>query len=452
MVQKIFNLSESSNRTQTHVITIPGLKSISSVSTNTGTATVKKVEGDKITIEVGGGTYSRRVQTGGSYTPADSKEVKEIGYTSVNENIRSISYNKDGYRGTLRVAEIVPPYHNMDAASNPSKSFPYYYTGTVTRSASDTRTYTYYYQYNITVNYIDNSSPIISGRDSNLGDKNTSFIITYSVDDEDVEDKLTIKEKINGKVIRIINNAPRNEQFSIEITEEMLYSYDLYTTNTIEIEVSDGQGHVVYRRYTFKRTNTAPKISGQDEDLGEKTEGFKIAFSATDQESDTMSAKVYLNDKLIKTYEVIDPNKNYTYTLGKLEFVQLNNTDVHKIRIEVQDHNNATAIRNYTFTRKLDRIMYFFKKETDAMATQILISPTWHIATGAEAKVLVCNNAFDVNPKWEDATEQVLLERHFNFTNKEKKADEWGVGVQIIINKGAATGLSYLAGFGGAYK
>ncbi|CAK7080768.1 hypothetical protein [Tissierella sp.] len=297
-----------------------------------------------------------------------------------------------------------------------------------------------------------NTPPTISGQDSNLGDRNTDFTVTYSVNDTDAADNLTVKEKINGVTIKTLNNAPRNQEFTIEITEEMLYSYDLHATNTIEIEVNDGQGNVVYRRYTFKRTNTAPKISGADADLGEKIEGFDITFSATDQENDTMSAKVYLNDRLVKTYEVIEPNQEYIYSLSKLDFVQLNNTDVHKIRIEVQDHNNATAIRNYTFTRKLNRIMYAFQKETDIMATQILISPTWHIAAGAIAQVLVCNNAFDEIPTWENATEQVLLERHFNFINKEKTDEKWGIGVQIIINKGTATELSYLAGFGGAYK
>lgn len=297
-----------------------------------------------------------------------------------------------------------------------------------------------------------NSSPAISGQDENLGDKNTGFTISYSVNDADVEDKLTVKEKINGVTIRTLNNAPRNENLSIEITEEMLFSYNLHTTNTIEIEVSDGQGHVVYRRYTFKRTNTAPKISGQDADLGGKTEGFDITFSATDQENDRMVAKIYLNDKLVQTYETLISGQEYTYSLSKLEFVQLGNTAEHKVRIEVQDHNNATAIRNYTFTRKIDRIMYAFKKETDIMAKQILISPTWFVAEGAIAKVLVCNNALDAKPTWEDATEQLLLERHFNFTNTAKISTKWGIGVQITIKRGTAKELSYLAGFGGAYK
>lgn len=297
-----------------------------------------------------------------------------------------------------------------------------------------------------------NSPPAISGADADLGDKNTGFTVSYSVNDVDSADKLTVSEKINGQTIKTINNAPRNSQFIIEITEEQLYKFDLLTTNTIEIEVSDGQGNVVYRRYKFKRTNTAPKISGQDENLGKKTEGFNITFSATDQENDKMSAKIFINDKLVKTYESVVSGREYIYFISKLEFVQLNNIDIHKIRIEVQDHNNATSLRNYTFTRKLDRVMYMFKKETDIMATQILVSPTWKVAKGAVGKILVCNNAFDDVPTWEDATEQILLERHFNFTNKIKTANKWGVGVQITINKGTATELSYLAGFGGAFK
>lgn len=505
MAQKVFNLPESTSRTQTYNITVPGLKEIENISVNTGTVSIEKVEGEEVTIRLASGSYSRRVKTGGSaadskwvtnqpsasynsggysgtltkytysgsYTPKDSKEatatreISGLDRWSGNDPGDTYSYSSGGYSGTL--------YTYKAEGSGKMSTLPdgtqlegriIYYKGTVTKPASDTRVYRYegtvtkpdtrtyqnYYRYNVTVNYIDNSPPTVSGQDANLGDKNTGFTVSYSVNDTDLTDTLTVKEKINGVTIRTLNNAPKNQEFTIAITEEMLYSYDLYTTNTIEIEVSDGQGHAVYRRYTFKRTNTAPKISGQDANLGEKTEGVDITFSATDQENDAMSAKVYLNDKLVKTYEVIEPNQEYTYTLPKLDFVQLNNTDVHKIRVEVQDHNNATALRNYTFTRSLTRVLYAFEKETDIMATQILISPTWGIAEGAEPKVLVCNNLFDEIPTWEDATEQVLLERHFNFTNTAKTGATWGIGVQIIINKGTATELSYLAGFGGAYK
>lgn len=293
-----------------------------------------------------------------------------------------------------------------------------------------------------------NKAPTISGTDTDLGSKNDAFNITYSVDDIDSDDKLKVVEKINGTTIKTLANAPRNELFYIDITEEMLFGYELGVTNTIEISVTDDKNNTAYRRYTFKRTNTPPVISGSDTDLGEKTEGFDVTFSATDHENDDMSARIYLNDRLLKNYEDLVSAQEYTYSIEKLDFVQLGNTAPHKIRIEVKDINGATSIRNYTFTRTVGRVMYRFKKETDVKSDEILVTPTWHVAEGAEGIIKVCNNAWDNTPTWE---EYILGEKHI-FTNDVKTATKWGVGVEIVINKGTATEISWSSGFGGGYR
>lgn len=294
-----------------------------------------------------------------------------------------------------------------------------------------------------------NAAPIISGVDGSIGDKNEGFTVVYQVHDPD-GDNVTITEKLNGNTIKNLSNAPQNEDIIMEISSETLYELPLNEVNTIEIRADDGKGGISYRRYTFRRTNSAPVISGSDQDLGEKTEPFTVSFSATDIEGSQMTAKIFLDDKLKETYPII-AGQTYDYTMEKLDWLQLDSTK-HNIRIEVTDDDGATAIRNYTFTRVVTRLMHLFAKETDDMCTQVLVTPTYKLAEGAIFKVLVCNNVFDDEPTWEDATDQVLIGRHHNFLNETKTANKWGVGIQVIIERGTATEKSYLSGYGGAFK
>ncbi|MBA4535547.1 hypothetical protein H1196_23755, partial [Brevibacillus halotolerans] len=91
---------ELSYSSQTHTLTIPGLKSIKSVTVNTGTVSYK-VSGNTVTFSFGGGSYTRWIQTGGSYTPSQSKEVTTSQTSSSNSFPGSISYNSGGFSGTL---------------------------------------------------------------------------------------------------------------------------------------------------------------------------------------------------------------------------------------------------------------------------------------------------------------------------------------------------------------
>ncbi len=63
---------ESTSRTQTQTWKIPNLKSVVSVSVDTGTVSYT-LSGDTLTLTLSGGSPSRQVQTGGS--PAGSKQI-----------------------------------------------------------------------------------------------------------------------------------------------------------------------------------------------------------------------------------------------------------------------------------------------------------------------------------------------------------------------------------------
>lgn len=296
-----------------------------------------------------------------------------------------------------------------------------------------------------------NSAPTISGSDTNLGDKNVGFTYNYTVDDAD-GDEVTVVEKLNDEVLRTVNNAPKGEQLSASITSEKLYALGLNTVNNLVISASDGQGGTTYRRLTFKRTNSAPAISGQDEDLGQQTGSFAEKYTVTDVEGDNVVVTEFIDDKQIRSYQA---------TLGQEETIELSRENwltltngAHQLRVEAVDGNFATSVRVWNFSKKETVIAFQFAKpeETDARATKILITPTWHIE-GSVAKVEACNNAFDDSPAWEDITAQVTINRVYNFLNESKTAEKWGVNVRFTItkNEGYEEEVS-ISGFGGAYE
>ena len=296
-----------------------------------------------------------------------------------------------------------------------------------------------------------NSAPTISGTDTNLGDKNIGFTYNYTVNDAD-GDAVTVVEMLNDETLRTINNAPKGEQLSVSITSEKLYALGLNTVNNLVITATDGQGGTTYRRLTFKRTNSAPAISGQDEDLGQQTGSFAEKYTVTDVEGDNVVVTEFVDDKQIRSYQAT-LGQEETIELSRENWLVLANGD-HQLRVEAVDGNFATSVRVWNFSKKETVIAFQFAQpeETDARATKILITPTWHIE-GSVAKVEACNNAFDDSPAWEDITAQVAINRVYNFLNESKTAEKWGVNVRFTItkNEGYEEEVS-ISGFGGAYK
>ena len=296
-----------------------------------------------------------------------------------------------------------------------------------------------------------NAAPTISGVDANLGDKNLAFAYEYTVDDAD-GDTLTVKEELNNTELRTINNAPRGEKLSISITAEQLYNLGLNTVNTLKITVTDGKGGTAYRRITFKRTNSAPSISGQDTDLGLQTGSFAEEYTVTDVEGDNVVVTEFVDDKQIRSYQA---------TLGQTETIELSREEwlilangAHQLRVEAVDGNFATSVRVWNFSKneKVIEFQLAAPEETDERASKILITPTWK-TEGATVLVEACNNAFDAVPTWEDITAMVVLNRVYNFTNTAKTADKWGVNVRFKLTKNDGyDGEISVSGFGGAYE
>jgi len=244
---------------------------------------------------------------------------------------------------------------------------------------------------------------------------------------------LTVTEKINGSIIRTLNNAPRNEELTILITNEQLYSLPLNSSNTITIEAKDPNGGVAYRTFTFRRTNTAPSISGTDDELGVIMAPFSREYVVTDVENDTVVVKELIDNKVVRTY-VPELGATNKFEMPIEEWHKLTNGN-HIVKIEATDTNGATSVRIFQFERKEDKIKFTLKNpfETDIKATKVLVTPSWVLPEGSIPKIEACNNAYDDVPTWEDITSQVTQGRHYNFLNEAKSADKWGINIRVTV-------------------
>jgi len=373
MAQKIFNLPESTSRTQTHVLTVPNLKEITSIKVDTGTVTIEKIEGDKVTIKVSGGSYSRREQTGGSYIPADSKYIDGItrGYASESDIPSTISYNSDGYSGTLYLGtgDYAPVYSPQVYGKD--KPWVAWFYGTVTRPASDTRTWRYYYQYNVTVNYIDNAIPTITldTTDNRTLYENDTLTISGNAKDEDVGNVVTVKYNINGGTTRAIATAI-SDGSNIPFNKTLIFKQNkLYDGGTaVTGDLAEGAQHTL-------------KVWAEDDQGGKSKEQIRVFYVVPNRPAiltiNPFSPREDLidTDRITINGSISDPDNNtvkvsykiangsfkevYNGTGGDFQFqVQLSELveGTNTLTIQAEDSYGAKSVKTLEVTKEKNEV------------------------------------------------------------------------------------------------
>lgn len=199
--------------------------------------------------------------------------------------------------------------------------------------------------------------------------------------------------------------------------------------------------------------NTVPTISGSDGSLGTKAAPFTQNYTVTDPDA---GASVTVVEKIDGT-----TLRTYTPTLGATNtFSVTGNTwlkltnGAHTLTITATDNFGGVATRTYTFTKNMTSfsIQPTVPFEAAEMPTRIAISVSRSIPGGADFEVLVCNNANDASPTWEDATSAVEGGLVHVFTNTTKTAANWAVGIQVNVSRGTGSGACYVSGIGGNFE
>lgn len=105
----------------------------------------------------------------------------------------------------------------------------------------------------------NNTAPTITTSSSdNLGTKSSGFTVSYSVDDEDAVDTLTVTEKLDGTTKRTYT-ATRKATNSFAVTGEYFQKIT-NGSHTLTVTVTDGKATVT-KTFTFTKAVTAASIT-----------------------------------------------------------------------------------------------------------------------------------------------------------------------------------------------
>lgn len=100
---------------------------------------------------------------------------------------------------------------------------------------------------------IHNVDPTVSGSDTDLGVVTTPPSVSYSVNDADTEDELTVIEKLDDVEIRTIEDATRNQTYTFGLTAAQFASLKS-GQHVMTVTVIDTLGNSATRTTKFTRT------------------------------------------------------------------------------------------------------------------------------------------------------------------------------------------------------
>ncbi len=126
----------------------------------------------------------------------------------------------------------------------------------------------------------------------------------------------------------------------------------------------------------------------------------------------------------------------------------------HTMTIVATDSFGNSATRTYTFTKSVNSfsIVNSIPYDSDARPTRIKITVTRSIPAESSFAVYVCNNGYDANPTWEDATSSVTGGLVHIFENETKTAGAWGVLVKVVVDRLDGEGACYVSQIGGNFE
>ena len=112
-----------------------------------------------------------------------------------------------------------------------------------------------------------------------------------------------------------------------------------------------GAGGYYGFRACFVVLNSAPLISGNDENLGDKKSPITITYQVSDVDGDEVSIEERLNSTVLRTIDPADQGVDYTIELTTEQWNNLELNTTHTISIKATDEKGNVSIRTYTFKK-----------------------------------------------------------------------------------------------------
>lgn len=324
-----------------------------------------------------------------------------------------------------------------------------------------------------------NKKPVVTltTLDNQTLTENATLSVAGSALDQDVDNAVTIKYRINGGTIRNIASGVSDGSTPLSFARDLRYSgkrmwdgavdvagADLAenTDHTLAVWAEDdkgGKSAEVTRKFRVV-WNRPPTISGQNSDLGTLTERPTVTYSAADPEGNSFTFTEYLNGQQVRSFAGTDGQQN-TFELTHDAWIKLDLDVQHQLKIVATDSAGISSERVYTFTRTETHLEFMLDYNNpdvaafftvDGMPERILFTLERYLPPDSEIEsLLVTNNYLDATPTWEDACNAVIGGRGYIFTNKTKTAADWAICVWVTLAKGSATQRVHVYGYGGAF-
>jgi hypothetical protein len=262
--------AESTARTQTQSLTIPKLKSVKSVTVNTGTVTYS-VSDQTITFQLQNGSVSRTVQTGGSYTPADSKTVTESRTSSSNNLPSSIPYNSGGYSGTLYGQGITQTVISGSAGGSKTVTETRTYEASVFEAGNWDQVY----------------AAALAGLPSNISYNNGGYTGTLKKTSAKI---ISQRTKKSGDSTTFYATAEGTYSGTVTKPDTRVYQYSQNYSGIVTKPASDTRTYEYYYQYTVTVDyvdNSSPTLTLSTDDNQTLSEGnsLQIKGNATDADA-----------------------------------------------------------------------------------------------------------------------------------------------------------------------
>ena len=257
-----------------------------------------------------------------------------------------------------------------------------------------------------------------------------------------------LERSINGGAyIQIYKGA------ALTYTDMITYGWDTVQYRVRSYDTSDAYSSYLTGALKTVINNRVPVISGSDGNLGVKTADFVQTYTVTDpDEGATVTVVEKIDEVVHRTYSVVLGATN-TFDITGVTWLRLLNGS-HTLTITATDNLGGVATRTYTFIKNMTSfsIEPSIPFEASVMPTRIALSVSRSIPGGSTFEVLVCNNANDASPTWEDATSAVVGNLVHVFTNTTKTAATWAVGIKVNVERGTGSGACYVSRIGGNFE
>lgn len=294
--------------------------------------------------------------------------------------------------------------------------------------------------------------------------ENDVFYMNGTASDMDNGDVVSVQYQINAgtaKEVKSFTNSGAAEPFSKSLSfrggslydGETLVASNLKdgTAHTLKVWAEDSKGgKSSIEERTFQ---TISRVVAETKPNGTYTARPSFDYVVKDPEGKSFTVTEAIDGVTFRTIPNVASGTTLTYTPSDLAWALASVGKEIAVSITADSGDGIITKANYMITRTVPEIDLQLKTpwETNAAARRIMLNLEGNLPTGANTTIHACNNAFDENPAWENATQVLSNGLPYVFSNQAKTADKWGVSFKVRIGRGAVTERIYLDSISGAF-